>query len=192
MQNFPTLADIAGLFSSLASSLAKTDSRLRSVQFQQFAPLVIPRSSVSCSPSDPVDENHSESFRARGTDERTRTEGETSAASLGPVHATGVDGVQPQCAKTAHRGPQRAKIGPDEVEPEGFGGSKVEGENEVWPDLRRNPKGWGQFSRFRCRSSLADTRYPPHGPKARPRGPRYASLLAPRTRKNWLPAPPPG
>jgi hypothetical protein len=34
----------------------------------------------------------------------------------------------------------RAKISPDEAEPEGFGGSKVEGENEVWPDFRRNPR----------------------------------------------------
>jgi hypothetical protein len=56
----------------------------------------------------------------------------------------------------------RAKISPDEAEPEGFGGSKVEGENEVWPDLRRNPglpardlcvlgwkpKGWGQRRRL--------------------------------------------
>jgi hypothetical protein len=33
----------------------------------------------------------------------------------------------------------RAKIRSDEAEPEGFGGSKVEGENEVWTDLRRNP-----------------------------------------------------
>ena len=70
----------------------------------------------------------------------------------------------------------RAKIGPDEAEPEGFGGSKVEGEYEVWPDFGRNPQGRGRFSRFRCRSSLADA--------------RYASLLAPRTRKNRLPSPP--
>src|SRR5487761_2204097 len=70
-----------------------------------------------------------------------------------------------------------AKIGPGEAEPEGCGGSTVEGENEVWPGFRRNPKGRGQFSRFRRRSSLADT--------------WYASLLTPRTRKNWLPAPPP-
>jgi hypothetical protein len=35
----------------------------------------------------------------------------------------------------------RAKIRPDEAEPEGYGGSTVEGENEVWPDFRRNPKG---------------------------------------------------
>jgi hypothetical protein len=48
----------------------------------------------------------------------------------------------------------RAKIRLDEAEPEGFGGSKVEGENEVWPDLRRNPKGRGRFSPFRCRLSL--------------------------------------
>jgi hypothetical protein len=48
----------------------------------------------------------------------------------------------------------RAKIGPDEAEPEGCGDPTVEGENEVWPDFRRNPKGRGQFSRFRCRSSL--------------------------------------
>ena len=70
----------------------------------------------------------------------------------------------------------RAKIGPDEAEPEGCGGPTVKGENEVWPDLRRNPEGRGQFSRFRCPSSLTDT--------------RYASLLSPRTRKNWLPSPP--
>jgi len=57
----------------------------------------------------------------------------------------------------------RAKIGSDEAEPEGFGGSKVEGENEVWRDFRRNPKGRGQFFPFRRQSSLADTRYPPHG-----------------------------
>src|SRR5208283_2343555 len=72
----------------------------------------------------------------------------------------------------------RAKIGPDEAEPEGCGGSTVEGENEVWPDLRRNPEGWGQFSSSLRRSSLADT--------------RYAPLLAPRPEKNWLPAPPSG
>ena len=68
----------------------------------------------------------------------------------------------------------RVKIRPDEAEPEGCGGSTVEGENEVWPDFRRNPKGRGQFSSFRRQSSLADT--------------RYASLLTPRTEKNWLPA----
>jgi len=53
----------------------------------------------------------------------------------------------------------RAKIGPNEAETEGCGGSTVEGENEVWPDLRRNPSGRGQFSRFLRRSLLADTRY---------------------------------
>jgi hypothetical protein len=53
----------------------------------------------------------------------------------------------------------RAKIRPDEAEPEGCGGSTVEGENEVWPDFRRNPKGRGQFSRFLRQSSLAYTRY---------------------------------
>jgi hypothetical protein len=71
----------------------------------------------------------------------------------------------------------RAKIGPGEALAEGFGGSKVEAGNEAWPDLRRNPEGRGQFSRFRCRSSLEDT--------------RYSSLLAPRTWKSWLPSPPP-
>jgi hypothetical protein len=68
--------------------------------------------------------------------------------------------------------------------PEGLGGSKVKADNEVWtdfhpsdkdpslgtPDLRRNPPGWGQFSPFLCRSSLADT--------------REASQLASRTEKN--------
>jgi len=53
----------------------------------------------------------------------------------------------------------RAKIRPDEAEPEGCGGPTVEGENEVWPDFRRNPSGRGQFSRFLRPSSLADTRY---------------------------------
>jgi hypothetical protein len=65
-------------------------------------------------------------------------------------------------------------MGPDKAEAEGFGGSKVEADNAVWPHLRRNPEGRGQFSRFRCRSSLADT--------------RYASLLSSRTPKNWLPS----
>lgn len=55
-----------------------------------------------------------------------------------------------------------------------FVGPKVEAENEVWHDLRRNPEGRGQFFPFRPRSSLADT--------------RYASLPAPLTEKYWLPA----
>ncbi len=29
----------------------------------------------------------------------------------------------------------RTEIGPDEAEAEGFGGTKVEAENEVWPDF---------------------------------------------------------
>jgi len=53
----------------------------------------------------------------------------------------------------------RGKIGPEEAEPEGCGGSTVEGENEVWPDLPRNPKGRGQFFPFPRRSSLRYTRY---------------------------------
>jgi hypothetical protein len=48
----------------------------------------------------------------------------------------------------------REKIGPDEAESEGFGGSKDEGDNEVWPDFFRNPKGRGEFSRSLRRSSL--------------------------------------
>ena len=67
----------------------------------------------------------------------------------------------------------RGKIRPDEAEPEGCGGSTAEGENEVWPNLRRNPKGRGQFSSFRRCSSLADT--------------RYASLLTPRSEKKLAP-----
>jgi len=62
----------------------------------------------------------------------------------------------------------RTKIGPDEAESEGGGGSTVEEANEVWPDLRRNPKGWGQFSPFRGHSSLEDSRF------------RRSSLLEPR------------
>ena len=78
------------------------------------------------------------------------------------------------CIDIYWRAALREKIRPDEAEPEGCGGPTVEGENEVWPDFRRNPKGRGHFSPFRRRSSLADT--------------RYASLLAPRTEKKWLPA----
>ncbi len=37
----------------------------------------------------------------------------------------------------------RAEIGPDAAEAEGFGGSKSKAYNKVWPDLCRNPKGWG-------------------------------------------------
>jgi hypothetical protein len=40
----------------------------------------------------------------------------------------------------------RAKIRPDKAEPEDCGYSTIEGENAVWPNLRRNPKGQGQFS----------------------------------------------
>jgi hypothetical protein len=35
----------------------------------------------------------------------------------------------------------RTKIGPDAAEAEGFGGSKVEADNKVWPDIRRNLEG---------------------------------------------------
>src|ERR1700727_1279541 len=72
----------------------------------------------------------------------------------------------------------RRKIGPNEAESEGCGGSTVEDDNEGWTDLRRDPEGWGQFSPFLRPSSLEDS--------------RYSSLLAPRTGKNWLPAPPAG
>jgi hypothetical protein len=37
----------------------------------------------------------------------------------------------------------RAKIGPDKAEAEGFGGSKVEADNAVWPDFRSQPEGTG-------------------------------------------------
>jgi hypothetical protein len=42
----------------------------------------------------------------------------------------------------------RTKIGPDEAEFEGCGGSTVKADNQVWPDLRRNPKGWANFPHF--------------------------------------------
>jgi hypothetical protein len=42
----------------------------------------------------------------------------------------------------------RAEIGPDEAEPEGCGGPTAEGENEVWPDFRRNPKERANFPDF--------------------------------------------
>jgi hypothetical protein len=63
----------------------------------------------------------------------------------------------------------RAKIRSDEAEPEGCGGSTVEGENEVWPDFRRNLLGRGQSSSFSRHSLLRYT--------------RYLSLLTPRTEK---------
>src|SRR5271155_1080869 len=39
----------------------------------------------------------------------------------------------------------RPKTGPDEAEAEGFGYSKVEADNEIWPGFRRNPQGRGGF-----------------------------------------------
>ena len=50
----------------------------------------------------------------------------------------------------------RWKIRPVEAESEGCGGPTVEYDNEEWADFPRNPKGWGQFSRFPRRSSLGD------------------------------------
>ena len=73
--------------------------------------------------------------------------------------------------------PRERKSSQTRQRTKGCGGSTVEDDNKVWLDFLRNPSGRGQFSRFRCRSSLTDT--------------RYVSLLASRTRKNWLPAPPP-
>ena len=67
-----------------------------------------------------------------------------------------------------------ARIRPGKAEAEGFGGSKVEADNAVWPNLRRNPMGRGHFSSSHRHSSLADT--------------RYASLLTPRSEKKWLPS----
>ena len=40
------------------------------------------------------------------------------------------------------------KIGPDEAEPEGCGGSTVEGENEVWPDFRERGPRRAVFARW--------------------------------------------
>jgi hypothetical protein len=77
-------------------------------------------------------------------------------------------------ARRAHPIDEDLSMGTPEAEAEGFGDSKVEADNEVWPDFhpsdedlslgtpdfRRNPKGWGQFSRSLRHSSLGDTRYP--------------------------------
>jgi hypothetical protein len=43
----------------------------------------------------------------------------------------------------------RGEIQSDEAEPEGCGGATVEGENEVWPDFRRNSSGRANFPHFR-------------------------------------------
>src|SRR6266702_6622397 len=52
----------------------------------------------------------------------------------------------------------RAKIGPDEAEPEGCGGSTVEGENEIWPDFSPQPFGPGPI--FPISSSIVASRHP--------------------------------
>ncbi len=52
----------------------------------------------------------------------------------------------------------RAKIGPDEAEPEGCGGSTVKGENEVWPDFSPQPFGPGPI--FPISSSIVASRHP--------------------------------
>jgi hypothetical protein len=70
----------------------------------------------------------------------------------------------------------RVKIRLNEAEPEGCGGSTVEGENEVWPDLRRNPSGRANFPHFVVARRL-DTL-----------GICLSSIL--KLRKNWLPARP--
>ncbi len=99
--------------------------------------------------------------------------------ALGPVNTTRADGVASENPVRRGRGPGDRSLSLGwEAEPEGFGDSKVEGENEVFPSFRRNPKGRGQFFPFLRRSPLADT--------------RYASLRASRTGKNWLPSPPSG
>ena len=70
------------------------------------------------------------------------------------------------------------KIVPDEAEADGFGGSKVEADNKVWPELHRNPKGWCQFFSSLCRSSIPNF--------------WYALSLSLRAEKNWLSALPAG
>jgi len=40
------------------------------------------------------------------------------------------------------------EIVPDATEAAGLDGSKVESDNKVWHNLRRNPKGRGQFFYF--------------------------------------------
>jgi hypothetical protein len=83
---------------------------------------------------------------------------------LGPVHTTRTDVVG-------------SEHGADEAEPEGCGGSTVEGENEVWPHVRFQPEGPGPI--FPISASIVASRRPvcvtPH------------SLNS----KNWLPEPPP-
>jgi len=69
------------------------------------------------------------------------------------------------------------KLGQTKPSPQAVAGPPSRARMKYGPISRRNPSGRGQCSRFLRRSSLADT--------------RYASLLTPRTRKNWLPAPPP-
>ena len=79
---------------------------------------------------------------------------------LEPVINFPEGGVQPRRAKSARRGSRSRKSGQnrgprglcpwggDEAEPEGGGGTTVEGENEVWPDFRRKPSGGAGFSDF--------------------------------------------
>ncbi len=67
------------------------------------------------------------------------------AGDVGPVHTTPVGAA-------ASENPARP-----EAEPEGCGGSTVEGKNEVWPDFRRSPQGRGQFPPALRPSSLGYT-----------------------------------
>ena len=66
--------------------------------------------------------------------------------NLGPVHTPWMDGVASE---------NRAKqFWARKAESESCGDPTAEGENAVWPDLRRNPQGRGQFSPCLRRCSL--------------------------------------
>jgi hypothetical protein len=49
-------------------------------------------------------------------------------------------------------------MGPAQAEPEGFGGSKVEGENDVWSHFSPQPEGMGPI--FPISLSLVASRHP--------------------------------
>jgi hypothetical protein len=62
-------------------------------------------------------------------------------------------------ADDAHPIDEDLSMGTPVTEAAGFGEPKVEADNEVWTDLRRNPSGRGQFSRSLRYSSLTYARY---------------------------------
>src|SRR5689334_18802674 len=61
------------------------------------------------------------------------------------IHSFGAFSLLRGCVIKLLSSALRAQISSYEAEAEGCGGSTVEADNEVWANLRRNPKGRGRF-----------------------------------------------